>query len=44
MLEHEVEDSFVLQAGGQDQTSLFDAWEDLHPSFLTHALFRLLRR
>ena len=45
MLEHEVEDFFsVLQAAGQDQTSLFDAWEELHPSSLAYALFHLLKR
>ena len=33
----------VLQAGGQDTTSLFDAWEELHAS-LAHALFHVLKR
>ena len=32
-LEHEVQEfSFLLKVGGEDQTSLFESWEELHPS------------
>ena len=32
-LEHEVQEfSFLLKVEGEDQTSLFESWEELHPS------------
>ena len=35
-LEHEVQEfSFLLKVEGEDQTSLFESWEELHPFFFS---------
>ena len=36
--------SFLLKVEGEDQTSLFEGWEELHPFSLARAPFHLFNR